>query len=451
MDDPVESVRHGKSIGEPPPRPEYFDERYVLPIHSDNLILHRLHHHPRDDMIIFHEKPHLYVVNGEIMEQSISSLAHHFEDPFNSIMGIRAMQKSRSQAWPRHDYVLGLNKVNSSNVDITKGFLINDKNKKVTIASIGPDTSRVMTFERLLDMLRSVSTKQIKIEDEEYYNFEREETDNEIKQKWERLGLFARNEGTEAHLMMELWSNSLPVRYDDPEVKVGLDFIRKHLVPLGAKVYKTEWEIFGEEECVAGSIDLAVILPNGNLYLIDWKRSVKLPQKLIGYTKFKEPLSNLEQCNGCTYSMQLSSYQYIIEKYYGFKIAGRCLVSLHPDKPFHTSVPFLEKEVEYIMQNRRIQNQTRKRLAKDINNSHLLCCITGHIAENAVQDENGKIYWDKAAILHDIQNTTPCEHIAKEVENILMKETPLANFPEGLVPWRKIFTGAKSDLMGYSK
>lgn len=449
-EDEVEKVRHGKAVGDPAPRPEFFDERYILPVHSDNLILHRIHHHERDDKIQFFEKPHLYKINDEIAEQSISSLAHAYEDGFEPILGIRAMQKSKSQAWPRKDYVIGLEKKSLEDIDVTKGVMIHDIKSNMTMSSINADTSRKMAVGNLLDMLRSVSAKAIPRQNEEFYNFEREETNDEIKQKWEKLGLYARNEGTEAHLSMELWANSLPVRLDDPEVQVGLNFMRKHLVPLQAKVFKTEWEIYGEDECIAGSIDLAVQLPSGDLYLVDWKRAEKLPQKLKGYSKFKEPLSNLEQCNGCTYAMQLSSYQYIIEKYYGFKVAGRCLVSLHPQKPFHTSVPYLSNEVEYIMSLRRAKTSTRRKLEASGLYDDLKCCMTGHLAENAMRDAEGRIYWDKAVQLHEIENLNPCPEIADEVKRILDAEIPNVPPPQNLVPWRTMFPGAQSDLMAFS-
>lgn len=444
----IEACRLQPAIGDPPPRPPHFDERYVLPVHSDDLILHRVNHHPRDDRIVFYEKPHLYVTNGTIAGKSISSLAHEFEEPFDSILGIRAMQRSKSQAWPRLDYVKSPVKVSMEDIDTNLGVLIHDQKTGITVASMYADPSRNITTLRLVEMLRAVSTRKVLPANEVFYNFEREETDEEIKAKWARNGELARNLGTEAHLMMERWFNSLPVRLDDPEVVVGLEFIRKHLLPAGAKGYKTEWEIFGEEEDVAGSIDLAVILPNGDLYLVDWKRSEKLPTKMKGYSRFKAPLDNLEDCSGCSYAMQLSCYQYIIEKYYGFKVRGRCLVSLHPDKPFSTSVPYLQKEAEYIMSKRRLVTSTRQRLESDPAYNHLKCSKTGRLAEDAVRDSDGTLYWDKTALLHEL-DAQPCPDTAKEVADLLKKETPLATYPEGLVDWRVQFPKPNEDLFAY--
>lgn len=450
ISDTIETVRHGKAIGEHPVTPTNFGSDYVLPVHTNDLILHRINAFDRDKHIVFHEKEHYYVIKGQIAGQSISSLAHEFETPFNSIFGIRAMQKSKSQAWPRLDYCVNPQRVSLNTMDVKLGVMIYDRRYEITIASICADNTRSLGPQSLINMLISVATKKTSTEHHEFFNFDRELNDDEIKEKWERNGELARNMGTHAHYCMERFFNSLPIDLSYPDSKIGLKFIHDHLVPLGAKAHRTELEIYGEEEDVAGSLDLSVILPNNELFIIDWKRSEKLPKKMIGYSKMKEPLSNLEDCSGCSYALQLGCYRYIIEKYYGFKVKGVALVSLHPDSPFFTPVPYLKKEVEYIMQKRRAYASTRRRLEQDDKYKHLVCCLTGHLAENAVKDTDGNIYWEKAAILHKIENTSYCTKTDSEVKDLLKRETPYPMYPEGLVPWRLQFTGPKSDLLAYS-
>lgn len=89
---------------------------------------------------------------------------------------------------------------------------------------------------------------------------------------------------------------------------------------------------------------LCVVLHNRIGYV-----SEKLEAKMFGYRNMRAPLNNLQDCDGCGYALQLSLYQYIIEKYYGMKVSGRALASIHPTKPFTTATPYLEKEVEYLM------------------------------------------------------------------------------------------------------
>ena len=102
------------------------------------------------------------------------------------------------------------------------------------------------------------------------------------------------------------------------------------------------------------------------------------------------------------------------------------------------------------MKKRRILTCTRKRLENDQNNSHLLCTITKRLAENTVKDANGNIYWDKAAILHSVPDTTPCPDISNEIVKLLTRETPPTPYPENLIPWKKQFTGPKSNLFAYA-
>ena len=193
-----------------------------------------------------------------------------------------------------------------------------------------------------------------------------------------------------------------PCRYDDPEVVCGLNFVRDHLLPMGAKVFRTEWEIFAEEEDVAGSIDLACMLPDGTLYLVDWKRSVNLAQKLWGYRKMHSPLDHLDACSGTEYALQLSSYQYVIEKYYGFRVVGRALASLHPEAPFTTYVPYMRHETEYIMRRRREYTAAKRRVAQRPEHRHLVCHISGALALPTFVDDQGRTCTQKLALLRNL-------------------------------------------------
>jgi hypothetical protein len=246
---------------------------------------------------------------------------------------------------------------------------------------------------------------------------------------------------------MERWFNSLPVDLTYPDVQIGLRFVRERLLPIGARAFRTEIEIFGEEEDIAGSVDLTVILPCGELYIVDWKRSEKLSDRMTGFAKMKEPLNNLEMCSGCSYALQLGCYKYVIEKYYDMKVKGIALVSLHPDNYFFTPVPYLKKEVDYIMKRRRVYNDARKRLA------HLypeyVCPLSNRLAEDAIKDDLGNIYWKKAAIMNDIKGNE-CVETKNKINALLKSEMVLEN-PKGLVPWRMQYTGPKEDMFAYSK
>eukprot|EP00933_Yihiella_yeosuensis_P037304 TRINITY_DN31209_c0_g2_i1.p1 TRINITY_DN31209_c0_g2~~TRINITY_DN31209_c0_g2_i1.p1 ORF type:complete len:401 (-),score=64.14 TRINITY_DN31209_c0_g2_i1:193-1350(-) len=188
------------------------------------------------------------------------------------------------------------------------------------------------------------------------WSFERAMEPEEILQFWDRKGQEAANRGTEAHYQIELWLNCEGCRLNEPEVALGLEFIGSDLSGLGAKVYRTEWRIFGEAEDIAGSIDFAGKLPSGELILVDWKRSDKLRKGTRSFAdsdRMAEPFEHLADCKCAVYALQLNLYRWLLEAYYGERVALMVLVSVHPEAPFVTAVPDLKLEVSYLMQERR--------------------------------------------------------------------------------------------------
>ena len=428
----------------PPPKPEYFDNRYVLPAHRIKL-LEEMHPHPRDDRIVFYEEPHIYTVDGYPVQASVSGLPHEFESEFHPDEGIRAMKRSRRERWPKLAYVR--NAVRVEQVEQLSGpSLLVDADSGVTVSSIQDPNGA--SGEALLAVLQKNAIRMPSAA--HMYTYERALTDEEITAMWEANGEDARNRGTEAHLQMELWFNSEPVRLDEGEVKVGLKFVKQCLVPIGAKGYRTEWTIFGDEENVAGCIDLAVILPSGDIYLVDWKRSEKLALKMYGYKPMKEPLTHLEDCSGCAYALQLSCYQYILEKYYGRRVVGRALASIHPDKPFTTATPYLKDEVEFLMNRRKAMTSTRASLSEDPRGQSFLCSLSGRFVMTAVRDATtGALYEEKVAKLQNKE--VVADPKTTEMANRLLHETmPNISLKSGLRKWKDIFPHPTDDLMHFS-
>lgn len=426
----------------PPPRPPHFDHRYVLPQHRTKL-LEEKNSHPRDKRIIFYEEPHIYTVDGFPVQASVSGLASEFESEFDPEKGIMLMKISKKQSWPRLEYVIHPQKVGKVE-DVPKGcgcLLINEKGETVASAEADPTTGME---ESLLYSATTILTGK-----EVVYAYERGMTDEEIRQKWEKNGEDARNRGTEAHLQMELWFNSEPVREEEGEVQVGLNFVRKCLLPIGAVAFRTEWTIFGEDENVAGCIDLALRLPSGDVYLVDWKRSEKLESKMYGYSKMRSPLGHLEDCSGCAYALQLSCYQYIIEKYYGMKVAGRALASIHPDKPFVTSVPYLGEEAKYLMARKRAMARARNALSDQEENAALFCSLSGKVVMEAVRDEAGRLYDSKMAKLRNVR-TSPCSATTEKATNAVLEKMARVEMGGDVRAWRDVFPRPTEDMMAFS-
>lgn len=338
MSQDIEKARHFPAIGEEPPLPEYFDERYRPPPHRVKL-LEQKNPHERDKYIVFHEIPHIYVVKGEAFDTSVTTIAHSHCEDFDENSAIVMMKRTRKQCWPRYPYLIEIEEIEfRSEIPSNKKVLVHDTKNNLSI----------QIFENWPIFMTDDS-------DLKYYTFERGMTDEEIKLEWEKARNDGANRGTEAHLMMELWMNSEPCRSSDMEVQTGLKFVKEQLLPIECLPYRTEWEIWADEEKLAGSIDMVGTLSDGTFVIIDWKRCKHLDHDVISkYNKtMKAPLSHLHDCSGARYTLQLSIYTWILEKYYGMKISGLALCSLHPEHPFHTWMPYLKTEVDYLMETRR--------------------------------------------------------------------------------------------------
>ena len=370
--DTVEQFRYKVAEGTPDPEPPSYKEDYVLPVHRDKLLQLKFHHE-RDDMIHFYEKPHVYRVHGRAVDISVSSLIKDFIEHFDPDAIIEKMKNSRNEKWPKLKYAKGAEKIDNR-----------DCHSPETVV-LGVDRKGKTVFKGLLQAASA---------ELDTYTFERAMTDEEIKIMWNDVE--ARNRGTEAHYQIELWINSEPARIDQPELRVGLDFIRDQLVPMGARGFRTEWEIFAEQEDVAGSVDCIAVLPDESLLIVDWKRTPSLKMHMHDHfgKSMKHPLSHLDDCDGCKYGIQLGVYAWIIEKYYGKKVKGLVLCSLHPDAPFHTWVPYMKEEVDYLMRKRREKVALVARANMDADQTYPRCALSGKLAIDAVS-YNGKVYSEK--------------------------------------------------------
>ena len=373
----VEDFRYGIAYGNPDPEPLSYKDDYVLPIHREKLLQHKFKHE-RDTRIHFHEKPHIYTVDGKCVDISVSSLIKDYIENFDPDAIIAKMKMSKYEHWPRLKYAVNTNLVGNdiSQLDGDANVLMVNDEGKTKYAG------KVSAF------------KSVKSPPKRIYTYDRAMTDEEIKTMWQDCE--ARNRGTEAHYQIELWINSEPARLDQMELKVGLQFVKDQLVKLGAKAYRTEWEIFAEDEDVAGSVDCIAILPDESLIIVDWKRTPHLRQHMHNHygKSMKEPLSHLDDCDGCKYGIQLGIYAWIIEKYYGKRVSGLALCSLHPEAPYHTWVPYLRDEIDFLMRKRREKVASVLRANADAGPQFARCHVTNQLAFDAIK-YNGIVYSEK--------------------------------------------------------
>ena len=178
----------------------------------------------------------------------------------------------------------------------------------------------------------------------------------EIKLKWSSGGQEAANRGTWMHFTCELWLNRCPTPMCSTEMELFMKFVQSLG---GLRAYRTEWEIFGAQEWLAGSIDfVAESVVDGSLVVVDWKRTKQLRHKFA--TRFGEqmlpPLTHIANCCGQLYRLQLNCYKYLLEKYYGRRVSSMLIVGLHRDvgsAPFVDCVPPMPSETEVLMSHQR--------------------------------------------------------------------------------------------------
>lgn len=174
--------------------------------------------------------------------------------------------------------------------------------------------------------------------------------EDDIKADWKDRGRLGANQGTWIHHLLELHLNRVSVREQIPEMELFFKFLA---TLRGYSAYRTEWEIFGVEENLAGSIDFVASSSDGFYMIVDWKRTKGLKGKYENvWRSMLPPLEHLHDCSGTKYRLQLNCYMYLLEKYYGLRISRMVVVCVHPDcgsHPFVDEVPFMPVEVNNLM------------------------------------------------------------------------------------------------------
>lgn len=193
--------------------------------------------------------------------------------------------------------------------------------------------------------------------DYKYYQMEPET----IKKMWDDNRDDAATRGTAMHLHIEQFYNHYPFEDDTVEFKQFLEF-HEIAQKEGLQAFRTELVVYDEYHRLAGSIDMLFQDAEGNLWIYDWKRSkeFRFDNK---WQKGEGVLSHLDDCNIIHYSLQLNMYKCILERFYGVKVAGMCLVRCHPniDSYDRVFVKDMQKEIKLILEEREIQLYPHKR------------------------------------------------------------------------------------------
>lgn len=346
----------------------FLDGEFVLPVHQTRLS-ERLNKHPRDCRIVFDEGPHLYYVDGIQCSWSVTTLCHKFSEHFDEEAAIALMRRSKN--WPRSQYAKSDPSLWRVCIESITHALHNDtensyntlqtvESMMTMVESSGSEEVDVGSLCELLKELKKSSQQlDVGVQDTISDSITKVAfTDDEIKLSWDRNRQDAANRGTWFHLQAELWMNRDRCYLGGPEMGLFLKYIKGHLESLHVQVYRTEWEVYGEEEDLAGSIDFVGQYTEGplkgQLFLGDWKRSRDLRKKgrhVMG-KMMSGSMSPMSDCAKAHYTLQLNCYAFLIEKYYEKKVGRMEVICVHEDngnEPYWFEVPRMTSVTSFLM------------------------------------------------------------------------------------------------------
>lgn len=177
------------------------------------------------------------------------------------------------------------------------------------------------------------------------------QTAEAIKQSWDLSGKTSAHQGTLMHKSIEDFINGEPVEHSNTEeFSMFQNFWNDLLVKYPTlRPYRTEWLIYDEDVGIAGSIDCVLSDPNGNIVILDWKRSKEIKTE-NRYEKGKGVFCNYDNCNYSHYGLQLNFYRHILEKRYNKNVIFMMLVVLHPDQPSYICHPIQHIDLSNVWQ-----------------------------------------------------------------------------------------------------
>lgn len=212
-------------------------------------------------------------------------------------------------------------------------------------------------------------------------------TKQDILDEWDKKNKDSCERGTKIHAQLEAYSKGGKFKekivphlgrsfnnykcYVNPDVNELLNTIDKGVLP--------EYLVYRESDDsilkIAGQIDL--LIKDGNdLYICDWKTNQKIDLK-SGFdsstkqsAKMKYPLNNLDDCNYNHYTLQLSTYAWMLQKINpDFNIKGLILVHFDHEGNITTyQLDYLKSDVEKMlafyktMRKNELSKEKRKRI-----------------------------------------------------------------------------------------
>lgn len=194
---------------------------------------------------------------------------------------------------------------------------------------------------------------------------------SEVLKEWEYKNKFACEKGSTCHeYAQSIWSGKeyKELLFDNSlEYLTAVNKIQAQAMNFWKDFkdkfthIKDEQLVGSEEYDICSAIDHLFLDENGNVWLIDYKTNSILKgynddEKNRKYTKkMLIPLQNIKDDSLNHYYLQLSIYKYLIEKYTNIKIYKTMIVYMSENIENYELIetPYLMKEVELILENRR--------------------------------------------------------------------------------------------------
>lgn len=157
-------------------------------------------------------------------------------------------------------------------------------------------------------------------------------TKDQIKEEWKISGEIASNLGTLMHADIERFFNKEVILDESTKefsyFKIFWEEFQK--ANPGFYPYRTEWLVYDEDHGIAGSIDFVASNNDGQIIIVDWKRSKEIKMS-NNFEKGLGPFSHLDHCNYRHYSLQLNIYRHMLETKYNRTVIGMYIAVFHPN------------------------------------------------------------------------------------------------------------------------
>ncbi|MGB5217363.1 MAG: PD-(D/E)XK nuclease family protein [Smithella sp.] len=158
----------------------------------------------------------------------------------------------------------------------------------------------------------------------------------EIRQEWKSEGDRGRSEGENFHAYVEARLFNLPAPKPISErceklFVQGDDALRK--LQKRFMFIDAEMMVFSPELGIAGQIDLVMFDQNTNeMIVLDWKQNREIDTE-NNYQNLLPPIDHLQSAALHQYTLQLSLYQFLLEREGYFNVAGyrRALIHITPE------------------------------------------------------------------------------------------------------------------------